>query len=75
MTNNTHTIITDITGDKRRNLALVHLKHRLRLEIKTGMKASHGASTLSFCYGWGYTGPKSKAKALAWVEKELKSYE
>lgn len=73
MTN--HTIITDITADKRRHLALIHLKHRLRLELKTGLKASHGVSTLSYCSGWGYTGPRSKAKALAWVEEELKSYE
>lgn len=70
MTNN-DIILTNITAEKRRTLALIHLKHRLRLEIKTGMKASHGASTLSYCRAWGYEGPNRKEKALAWVESQL----
>jgi len=74
MTNHTDTIITDITPEKRRHLALIHLKHRLRLEIKTGLKASHGASTLSYAKGWGFEG-RTKTQALAWVEKELQAYD
>lgn len=64
-------IITDITPAKRRVLALVTLKHRLRLEIETGLSTSSRGGLIAACEGWGYEGPKSKKKALAWVLEQL----
>jgi len=73
MTNNTEpTIITNIDETKRRQLALVTLKARLKLELKSGLRASsRGPSTMMSCRSWGYRGPKDKAKAIAWCEEEL----
>lgn len=77
MTNNNDIII--LNPDRRR-MALINLKGRLKLEIRTGMKAmSKGASTLSYCQQWGYEGPMkgstAKPKALEWAEQELAKYE
>lgn len=74
MTNQEPTIITNITGDKRRHLALISLRSRLKLEIKTGMASSRGVSLILSSRSWGYKGPKSKKAALEWVEEELKKY-
>lgn len=68
------TLITDITGDKRRHLALITLRSRLKLEIRTGMASSRGVSLILSSRSWGYKGPKSKKAALAWVESELENY-
>lgn len=70
MTNN-DIMITDITDEKRRYLALISLRVRLRTELR-GMKfTNRGASTLTICTWWGYKGKKSKQKALIWVEDEI----
>ena len=59
----------------RRRIALAQLRGRLRIEINTGMRASsRGPSTLTYCYEWGYDGPRRKDKALEWVNAELAKY-
>jgi hypothetical protein len=69
MTNNE--AVTIINPDRRR-MALLQIKYRLQVEIKTGMTFS-GGSTLQVARRFGYAGPRSKAKALAWAEAELAS--
>ena len=72
MTNNDSFIITK---PDRRRIALAQLKARLRIEIRTGMKASsRGPSTLAYCRQWGYEGPNRKEQALAWAIAELEAY-
>lgn len=68
MTNNEGFII--INPD-RRKLALITLKHRLKLEIETGMNSSGRVSLIQAATRWGYEGPKSKKKCLAWVLEQL----
>jgi len=59
----------------RRRIALAQLRGRLRIEIKTGLKASsRGPSTLALCKEWGYEGPNRKDKALDWTLAELEKY-
>lgn len=71
MTNNNDIII--LNPDRRR-LALITLKARLKLEIETGMNSSGRISLVQTCAKWGYDGPKSKKKCLAWVISELEKY-
>ncbi len=63
-----------IVEPNRRMLAMVTLKHRLKLEIETGLNTSSRMTLIGACEGWGYTGPKSKKKALAWVLEQLAEY-
>jgi hypothetical protein len=67
MTNNDIILI----NPDRRQMALITLKHRLKLEIETGMSSSGRVSLIQACQNWGYEGPKSKKKCLAWVLEQL----
>lgn len=63
-------VVTNITGDRRKLLALTTIKHCLSIELKTGMRHSRG-SMVTCARGWGYTGTRSKTACAAWVQAEL----
>lgn len=67
----TNILITDITGDKRRRFALMVIRGRLQIEIKTGMRYSNRLSTITAARGWGYEGPNRKQKCLDWVIEQI----
>lgn len=47
---------------------LLSMRGRLKIEIRTGMKASHGVSTLAACQRMGLTNKRTKRGALADLE-------
>jgi hypothetical protein len=59
-----------VTNPKPHLFALMTLKARLNLEIRTGLQHSRG-STITSARGWGYEGPNRKQACLAWVINEL----
>jgi len=59
-----------VTNPKPHLFALMTLKARLNMEIRSGLKHSRG-STITSARGWGYEGPNRKQACLAWVKNEL----
>lgn len=56
----------------RRQIALLVLRSRTRLEIKTGMPFSNrGPSYIQAARDWGYEGKQTRAAVLAWLDLEL----
>ena len=59
-----------IMNPNRRMFALISLKARLNIEIKTGLKHSRG-STITVARAWGYNGVTRKKACLEWVLTEI----
>lgn len=64
-------MITDITGDKRKNIAMIVLQRRLQWAVERSIT---DATALGNARAWAGENFRTSKQALAWVDKQVDEY-